>query len=120
MEKTEALQSFKPGSGTSVYEFLMRFEEWARGYLPADAQARILYSKYLDKSILSGHKELEMMTGDYAAMKGWLISEYRSIRTVSDMYVQTIRSLKPPKASDDQGAVAHHLWSIHHSLTLLA
>jgi hypothetical protein len=112
--------AFKPGSGISVYEFFMRFEEWARGYLPADARARILYSKYLDKTILSGHKELETIKGNYAAMKRWLISEYGSIRTVSDMYVQSIHNLKPPKASDDQGAVAYHLRSIHHSLTSLA
>ena len=82
--------AFTPGSGTSVYEFFTRFEEWARGYLPADARARILFSKYLDQTILSGHKELETIKGDYAAMKRWLISEYGSVRTVSDMYVQTI------------------------------
>ena len=67
--------AFDPNGDVSVYEFFMRFEEWAKGYLSSEAKANLLFTKYLLKSLTESYEELRSRKRDYIAMRAWLTDQ---------------------------------------------
>lgn len=110
---------FDPTGDTSIYDFLSRFEEWARGYISQDAKAHLLFTKYLPKSLTENYAELKSKKLNYEAMKSWLIDQYGMVKGVCDNQLKTIRAQKPPKSEDDLLAHAQHLRKIHCTITAL-
>jgi hypothetical protein len=110
---------FNPAGDMSIYEFCMLYEEWAHGYISADAKAHLLFSKYLPKSLTEGYEELKSRKNDYGAMKSWLIEQYGAIRRVADNYLRVIRALKHPKSEDDLQGNIQHLRGIHQRINSL-
>ncbi|MBM3937816.1 MAG: hypothetical protein FJ333_04060, partial [Sphingomonadales bacterium] len=110
---------FDPSGDISVYEFLKKYEEWARGYISADAKAHLLFSKYLPKSLTEGYEELKSKKTDYEAMKIWLFNQYGNVTRVVDNQLKAIRALKKPKSEDDLQGQAQYLRKIHHRITAL-
>ncbi len=72
---------FKPWTGVSIYEFFHKFEAWARGRMPLDQKANVLYNRHLDPSVTDGNKELEDAKEDYQTMKAILIESQMSYAT---------------------------------------
>jgi hypothetical protein len=83
-------QPWQPNNGVSIYEFLKKFESWSRGNFSPRAQASSLYSKYLDRSVVDGCKELEERKGCYASMREWLVQKWGRATLVGDLYLSNI------------------------------
>jgi hypothetical protein len=52
---------FKPGTGVSIYEFFHKFEAWARGRMPLDQKANVLYNRHLDPSSRTATRSWKML-----------------------------------------------------------
>ena len=117
--KEALFKPFDPIGKTSVYEFFMLYEDWARGYLSDSAKARLLYSKFLSPKLTEGYEELKLRKHDYLSMKNWLIDNFGSIKAVADLQLKAIRSLKAPRSDSDHLAQSLYLRSIHRHLTTL-
>jgi hypothetical protein len=92
---------FASGTSISIYEFFQKFEAWACGILSLDTRAHVLYNKHLDKSITQGAKELEELKLSYQGMKAWLFRMYGRPDTVTELYLNNIRSVTPPANIND-------------------
>ena len=110
---------FDPNGDVSVYEFFMRFEEWAKGYLSSEAKANLLFTKYLPKSLTESYEELRSRKRDYNAMRVWLTDQFGMIKRVCDAKIKLIRSLKPPKSDDDLVGQTLYYRKIHQAIASL-
>ena len=111
--------TFDPHGDVSVYEFFMRFEEWSKGYLSAEAKADLLFAEYLPKSLTDSYEELKVRRRDYHAMRAWLIDQYGMIKMVCDAKIKLVKSLKPPKNDDDLMGQTLYYRKIHQAVASL-
>jgi hypothetical protein len=64
-------EPFCDGSSISIYEFFGKFEAWSRGVLTPASMAHVLYTQYLDPSVVNENKELEVNRESYVQLKRW-------------------------------------------------
>ncbi len=109
-------QPWQPNNGVSIYEFLKKFESWSRGNFSPRAQASSLYSKYLDRSVVDGCKELEERKGCYASMREWLVQKWGRATLVGDLYLSNITDVKVPQKTDGPNVLASYLKGMYSNL----
>jgi hypothetical protein len=110
---------FKPGTGVSIYEFLQKFEAWARGRMPLDQKANILYNRHLDPSVTDGIKELEDAKENYQMMKAILIEKYGVPDVVCDQCLECINRLTMPTDSKNKTGLLAYTKNVYSSLMTL-
>ena len=112
-------QPFSSGSSVSIYEFFSKLEAWSRGVLTLDSKAHVLYTRFLDASIVVGNKELEMRKESYAQMKSWLCDKYGRPAHVADLHLENIRRLARPADGADPLVEAAYLKAVYSNLVTL-
>ncbi len=110
---------FKPGTGISIYEFFHKFDSWARGRMPLDQKANVLYNRHLDPSVTDGNKELEDAKEDYQTMKAILIEKYGVPDVVCDQCLECINRLTMPTDSKNKTGLLAYTKNVYSSLMTL-
>jgi hypothetical protein len=110
---------FKPGTGVSIHEFFHKFVSWARGRMPLDQKANVLYNRHLDPAIKDGNKELEDAKEDYQTMKAILIEKYGTPDVVCNQYLECINRLTMPTNSKNKTELLAYTKNMYSSLTSL-
>ena len=117
--RKEDFTPFDPFSDVSVYEFFMQYDDWARGYLSDEAQAYLLFTKYLPADLTESYEEIRSRRHNYDAMRSWLIDRYGLITAVADMKLQYIRSLQVSTGPKDLLGNTRYLRGIHRTVSRL-
>ena len=110
--------AYSPNGEVSIYEFFVRFESWAEGYLSEEAKADQLYHKYLHPDIIQSYDELTPLKEDFRGMKKWLIKKFGSVIPMANGQLKAIQRLGVPKDSDKPGMI-QYLRSIHRIISNL-
>jgi hypothetical protein len=101
----------------SIYEFLSDFDKYCSDFIPDTVKPRLLYTKYLHHSLITGYVELEAEKHNYATLRAWLINRFRSVKAVADNRLRAIRALKTPKSTDDALTHARYVRDVHRLLS---
>jgi hypothetical protein len=110
---------WKPGGGSSIYDFFTKFEEWSAGHLSEKEKAYQLFNRHLDKSLVDTYEELVERKTSYSSMKSWLVGKWGSVRPMVESYLRAIQKLPQPKDESDLAGQANLMRAIHKHLNCL-
>ena len=104
------LQLFAGDSSQTVYEFFKRFDQFTKANYTSEQKAILLYSSYLSERI---KQELVPISGDFSAMKEWLLKKFGNIKSIVDCKLTSLKDKKQPSTSSTNAQKADYYRQVY-------